>query len=134
MSVERILPAPDADSKLFWEGCREHRLKFQQCAECGEVRWPPSILCPGCHSQDTRWIEASGRGVIYTFAVYHQAFHPAFKGKLPYVVAVVKLDEGPMLLTNIVGRSPDSLACEMPVQVEWDDISEEYSLPKFRPI
>ena len=134
MSVEKILPAPDADSKPFWDGCREHRLKFQQCAACGEVRWPPSILCPQCHSQDTRWMEASGRGTIYTFAVYHQAFHPAFKGKLPYVVAVVKLDEGPMLLTNLVGRPPDSLACEMPVQVEWDDISEEYSLPKFRPI
>ncbi|MCB2190884.1 MAG: Zn-ribbon domain-containing OB-fold protein [Deltaproteobacteria bacterium] len=134
MTVEKIVPMPDADSKPFWEGCREHQLKFQQCVACGEVRWPPSILCPQCHSQQTKWIEASGRGSIYTFAVYHQPFHPAFKDKLPYVVGVVKLDEGPMLLTNIVGCSPDSLACDMPVRVEWDDITQECSLPKFRPL
>lgn len=132
MSVEKILPTPDADSKPFWDGCRDHQLKFQQCAACGEVRWPPSILCPTCHSQDTRWIEASGRGAIYTFAVYHQAFHPAFEGKLPYVVAVVRLDEGPMLLSNIVQCPHESLACGMPVKVAWDDISGELSLPKFR--
>jgi uncharacterized OB-fold protein len=134
MSGERILPMPDADSKPFWQGCYEHELRFQQCAACGEVRWPPSILCPGCHSQETRWIKASGRGTVYTFAVYHQAFHPSFKGRVPYVVAVVRLEEGPMLLTNIVGCPPEAVACDMPVQVAWDDLSEEYSLPQFRPL
>ncbi len=132
MPVEKILPVPDADSRPFWEGCREHKLRFQKCAACGEVRWPPSILCPHCHTQDTQWIEASGKGVIYTFAVYHQPFHPAFKHELPYVVAVVKLAEGPMMLTNIINSPPESLACDLPVRVAWDDLSEECSLPKFR--
>ncbi len=132
MSVDKLVPTPDADSKPFWDGCRDHQLKFQKCSDCGEVRWPPSIICPRCHSRDTQWIEASGRGAIHTFAVYHQAFHPAFKDKLPYVVAVVRLDEGPMMLTNVVGCPPESLECEMAVQVAWDDVSDECSLPKFQ--
>jgi len=134
MPLHKLLPTPDADSKPFWEGCRDHKLRFQKCTACGEVRWPPSILCPRCHSQDTQWIESSGRGTIYTFVVYHQAFHPAFKEKLPYVVAVVQLEEGPMMITNIVGCPPESLECEMAVQVAWDDVSEEFSLPKFQPL
>jgi uncharacterized OB-fold protein len=134
MSLDKLLPAPDADSKPFWEACRNHQLLFQKCTACGEVRWPPSILCPQCLGRDTQLIESSGRGTIYTFAVYHQAFHPSFKEDLPYVVAIVKMQEGPMMITNIVGCSPESLACEMAVQVEWDDLSEEFSLPKFRPL
>ncbi|MCF8034968.1 MAG: Zn-ribbon domain-containing OB-fold protein [Desulfarculaceae bacterium] len=134
MAKEKIVPAPDADSKPFWEACRDHKLKFQKCAACGEVRWPASILCPQCHCRDARWIEASGRGIIHTFVVYHQVFNPAFKDQIPYVVAVVELEEGPRLLTNIVDSPPESLSCDLPVEVVWDDISEEFSLPKFRPL
>ena len=133
MSIQDLIPIPDADSKPFWEGCREHKLRFQKCPSCGEVRWPPSILCPQCHERDTEWIEASGKGVLYTFTVYHQVFHPAFKGKTPYVVAIVELEEGPMIFSNIVGASPDSLACDMPLEVVWDDVTEDCSLPKFQP-
>ena len=134
MSFDKLVPMPDADSKPFWEGCRGHKLMFQKCRECGEVRWPPGILCPECHSQQAQWMESGGKGTVYTFAVYHQAFHPAFKEHLPYVVAVVELAEGPMLVTNIVGCPPESLACELPVQVTWDDVSDEFSLPKFQPV
>ena len=134
MSFDELMPTPDADSKPFWEGCRNHTLMFQKCAACGEVRWPPAILCPTCHSQDTQWIESAGRGTIYSYAVYHQVFHPAFKEKLPYVVAIVQLDEGPMLLTNIVGCSHESLECDMKVHVAWDDVSNGFSLPKFKPL
>jgi uncharacterized OB-fold protein len=134
MALDTLLPVPDADSKPFWDRCRDHRLMFQKCSACGQVRWPPAIICPQCHSRDTEWIESSGRGTVYTYAVYHHAFHPAFAPKIPYVVAVVRLDEGPMLLTNIVDCPPESLACEMKVQVTWEDVSEEFSLPKFRPL
>jgi uncharacterized OB-fold protein len=134
MSSDPLLPTPDADGRPFWEGCRAHKLRFQKCTACGEVRWPPAIICPRCHSREAEWIESQGRGTIYTYAVYHQAFHPAFKKKLPYVVAVVQLDEGPRLLTNIVGCPPESLDCEMKVQVAWDDVSDEFSLPLFQPL
>jgi uncharacterized OB-fold protein len=78
-------------------------------------------------------VVASGKGTIYTFAVYHVAYHPGFKEDLPYVVAVVALDEGPHLLTNIVGCPLDQVKCDMPVLVDWQDITREYTLPKFRP-
>jgi uncharacterized protein len=133
MSHDKPVPTPDADSKPFWEACRHHRLIFQKCTACDDVRWPPSILCPKCHCRDVQWIDSGGRGTVYTYAVYHQAFHPAFQDDLPYVVAVVQLKEGPMILTNIVGCPHESLDCGMPVQVVWDDISGDFSLPKFEP-
>ena len=131
MNDERPLPKPNGDTKPFWDGCRQHQLKFQKCSECGQVRWPPSIICPNCHSQDATWILSSGRGKIYSYVIYHQAPHPAFKDKLPYVVAIVELEEGPHLLTNIIGSPHDHLRCDLPVVVTWEDVTKEISLPKF---
>ncbi|MBW2544995.1 MAG: Zn-ribbon domain-containing OB-fold protein [Deltaproteobacteria bacterium] len=134
MTYNKPLPKINADTKEFWEGCREHLIKIQKCADCGFVRWPPSFICPQCHSQKTDWIASTGRGSVYTFVVNHIAYHPAFRENLPYVVAVVELDEGPHLLTNIVDCDPGEVLCDMPVEVVWDDITDEFSLPKFRPV
>ena len=134
MTYDKPLPKPDEDRKPFWDGCRAHKLLFQKCKDCKHVRWPASILCPKCHSQHTDWIQSSGSGKVYTYVVYHQTFLPAFKKTLPYVVAVVALEEGPHILTNIVGCRHDQVKCDMPVTVCWEDVTEEYSLPKFRPI
>jgi len=98
MTYEKPLPHPNADDKIFWEGCREHQLRFQKCEECGLVRWPPSAICPNCYSRDTIWITAAGEGKVYTFAIFHRAYHPGFEGELPYVTAVVELGEGPHFL------------------------------------
>lgn len=133
MTYQKPLPQPNADTKPFWDGCKEHQLRFQKCQSCGLVRWPPSIICPMCYSYDTEWIVATGKGKVYTFVVYHQAYHPAFESELPYVTAVVELEEGPHMLTNIVGCSPKEVQCDMPVEVTWEDITEEFSLPKFKP-
>lgn len=134
MPMPKPLPVADADSKPFWDACREHKLVFQKCAECGHVRWPAAVICPQCHSQAIDWVESGGKGMLYTFTVYRQAFHPAFKEDLPYVVAVVELAEGPMFLSNLVECDPAELSCEMPVEVVWDDVSPECTLPKFRPV
>ena len=91
------------------------------------------MICPKCHSRKTAWIQARGRGKVYTYAVYHQAFHPAFRDDVPYVVAVVELEEGPHILTNIVGCGHEKVRCDMPVEVTWEDVTKEYSLPKFQP-
>ena len=133
MEYQKPLPKVNADTKPFWDACRNHELRFQKCTECGHVRWPPSILCPLCYSSKTEWIRASGKGTVFSFVVYHKAFHPAFEADLPYVVAIVELREGPHFLTNIVGCDPSEISCEMPVDVVWEDITEEFSLPKFRP-
>ena len=84
------------------------------------------------NSYDMEWIEANGKGKVYTFAVYHQAYHKAFENDLPYVTAVVDLEEGPHILTNIVGCGSEEVGCDMPVEVTWGD-TEEFSLPRFKP-
>ena len=133
MAYEKPLPQPNADTKPFWDGCKEHQLRFQKCRDCGHVRWPASIICPMCYSHDADWIASIAKGKVYTFVVYHQAYHPAFEGDLPYVVAIVELEEGPHILTNIVGCNPDDVRCDMPVEIAWQDITEEFSLPNFKP-
>jgi uncharacterized OB-fold protein len=133
VEYNKPFPNVNGDSKEFWAGCKSHELRFQKCKTCGHVRWPPSILCPMCYSKDTKWIVAEGKGRVYSFAVYHVAYHPGFENDLPYVVADVELEEGPRLLTNIVGCRPDVVKCDMPVEVTWEDITEECSLPKFKP-
>ncbi len=134
MSYNKPLPKINADNRPFWEGCRVHELRFQRCKDCGHVRWPPSDLCPACHSTDSGWLISKGTGRIYTFAVYHVAYHTAFTTNLPYAVAVVALDEGPRLLTNIVDCQIDQIKCDMPVSVIWEDVNEEITLPKFTPL
>lgn len=131
--AEKPLPNINGDNREFWAGCRAHQLKFQKCEKCGHVRAPGSLICPVCHSMNADWILSPGNGKIYTFIVYRVAFHPAFADDVPYVVAVVKLEEGPHLLSNIVGCLPEEVACEMPVEVVWKDINQNVSLPVFRP-
>ena len=133
MSYKKPLPKPNADTAHFWDGCREHELRFQKCAKCGHVRWPASFLCPTCHSQETLWMTAKGRGKIYSYVIYHRAYHPGFEKDVPYAVALVELDEGPRMLTNIIGCRPEEVQCDMPVEIEWEDIEENISLPKFSP-
>lgn len=133
MEYLKPLPKVNADTRPFWNGCKSHELRFQRCTECDHVRWPPSIICPLCYSDNIEWIVASGKGKVFTFVVYHEAYHPAFEADLPYVVAIVELEEGPHFLTNIVGCDPGEVKCEMPVEVVWIDVSEEFSLPKFEP-
>jgi len=77
---------------------------------------------------------SKGRGRVYSYVVYHRAYHPGFEKDVPYVVALVELDEGPRLLTNIIGITPEEVTCDMPVEVEWEDIGEGGCLPKFRPL
>lgn len=133
MSYDKPLPKINPDNRSFW-GCREHELRFQQYKNCNHVRWPPSDLCPQCHSTEINWVISKGLGKVYTFAVYHTAFHPAFAADLPYTVAVVALDEGPHLLSNIVCYQPDEVKCDMPLEVIWEDIDEKITLPKFKPL
>ena len=133
MTYNKPLPQPNADTKPFWNGCKKHQLRLQKCRDCHHIRWPPSIICPRCYSNDTEWILACGNGRIYTYAVYHQAFHDSFRDDLPYVTAIVELNEGSHLLTNIVGCNHEEIKCDMPVEVLWEDVNEEFTLPKFRP-
>jgi len=134
MADAKPLPQVNPDNRPFWQGCREHLLKIQKCGNCGRLRWPPGFLCPGCLSPEAEWITVTGKGRVYTFAVYHQAFQPGFQEDLPYVVAIVELDDGPRMMTNIIDCDPAGVACDMPVEVAWADRNDEFSIPCFRPI
>ncbi|MGC9103125.1 MAG: Zn-ribbon domain-containing OB-fold protein [Desulfurella sp.] len=130
--MNTFLPTPTADTKFFWEATQNKELKFQKCRNCGHVRWPASIACPECHSFDFEYVISKGIGKIYSFVVYNVAFHEAFKQNLPYVVAIIELEEGPHILSNVITNNPAELRCEMPVEVIWEEY-ENYNIPKFKP-
>lgn len=129
----RPLPPVDEESRGFWEAAARHELYLQGCGACGRLRHPPRAVCPACLSSAVEWVRASGRGTVYSFTVTHQNHAPGFRQRLPYVLAIVELDEGIRLMTNVVGCAPEAVRIGLPVEVEWDDVSPDISLPTFRP-
>lgn len=127
------LPRIDEESKGFWEACQRHELYVQRCRACGSIRYYPRALCPACLGDDTEWVRCSGRGAVYTYTVTYQNQAPGFREALPYVLAYVELEEGVRLLTNIVGCEPDDVRIGMPVEVVFEDVTAEATLPKFQP-
>jgi len=125
--------APDAWTAPFWDAAKDHRLVAAQCGQCQTFRMPPTPFCPTCRSQDIKWTELSGRGTIYTFTVARHAVLPVLKDVVPYVIAVVSLDgaDDARLITNIVGSDPDDIEIDAPVEVVWDDVSDEMTVPRF---
>jgi uncharacterized OB-fold protein len=130
------LPTPSPESRPYWDGCKNHELWLPFCRPCQRFYFYPRDFCPHCFSWDTEWRQVSGRGKVYTFAVQYRVWHPAWAADVPYVTALVELDEGPRLYTTLVGvdADPAQIRCDMPVEVVFEDVSEEISLPKFRPV
>jgi len=127
------LPRVDEESRGYWEALARHELYFQRCRDCGTVRLYPRAVCPSCLSSATEWVRASGRGTVYTFTVTQQNHTPGFREELPYVLAMVELAEGPRLVTNLVGCTPDDVRIGMAVEVVFEGVTAEITLPKFRP-
>ena len=107
-------------------------LLIQRCRDCGTYRHIPRPMCPECHSLNSEWSQVSGRGKVYSFTVSYRAAHPAFKEDVPYIIAIVKLEEGVGLTTNIIDCSPEEIYVGMPVEVVFDDVTGEITLPKFK--
>lgn len=131
---KKPLPRIDAESKGFWEACQRHELYVQQCRACGARRYYPRALCPTCLSDDTDWVLSSGRGTVYTYTVTYQNQAAGFRDELPYVLAYVELTDGVRMLTNIVGCDPKGVTIGMPVEVTFEDVTPEVTLPKFKPV
>jgi uncharacterized protein len=140
MSVEPVteytkpLPRPTWDSAAFWEACQQHRLELQFCTDCQRFWFPPGNRCGHCWGSAWEWRPVSGRGQVFTFTIIHRAYHPGFGDDLPYNVAVVELEEGPHLITNVVECPLDELRVGLPVSVVFDDVTAEATLPKFKPV
>ncbi|MFM8411223.1 MAG: Zn-ribbon domain-containing OB-fold protein [Alphaproteobacteria bacterium] len=130
--IDKPLPMPTEESAPFWEGTRRGELRAQRCGECSHLRWPPAAICPICLSAAHEWVRLSGRGRVYSWIVVHKSQHPAFWGD-PFNVAIVELDEGPRLHTNLVDVDPAAIRIGLPVRVVFDPQNDEISLPRFAP-
>jgi uncharacterized OB-fold protein len=128
------VPVVQPWARPFWEAARERRLVLQHCRACDRPIHYPRIACPRCGGDDLGWKEASGRGTIYSFTVVQANAPSAFREDVPYVVAVIRLAEGVQMLSNIVECDPDRLACDQPVEVTFELLDDEFTLPKFRPV
>ena len=134
MTVPRFdLPTIDLETQPFWDGLKEGKFLLRHCNACGTDHYYPRPFCPSCWSDDVSWKEASGRGKVYTYSVVHVNDLPPFNERVPYVAAIVELDEGPRLMTNIEGVPFDELRADMAVVVEYKPISDDVTIPVFRP-
>ncbi len=128
------LPVPGVITQPFWDGLKEHRLLVQRCRAGGHLVHYPREFCPVCYSADLDWEPMSGRGRVHSFTVVHRAANPVFQQeKAPYIFALIRLDEGPILTSNVEGIPHEEIRIEMPVEVYFDDVTDGVTLPKFRP-
>jgi hypothetical protein len=127
-----FMGAPE-ESEPFFEATKDNKLLIQRCSSCGKHQFYPRKLCIHCGSSDVEWIEASGLGTVHTFTVIHQQGLPGWREEVPYVAAVIDLEEGVRMTSNIVGCAPTDVRVEMPVEVTF--VNEGvYTLPRFRPV
>ncbi len=129
---ERPLPRPDPVSKTFWDGCRDGRLLIQRCPSCGHRQFYPRALCTAC-GQTPEWEQASGRGTVHTFTVIRQNYAKPFRDLLPYVVAMIELEEGPLMMGNLTDCDVDAVRIGSPVEVWFDPADEDTAIPYWRP-
>jgi uncharacterized OB-fold protein len=129
LAEPRPISGADHCTQVWWDATREGRLLVQRCASCGHRQHYPRNVCTACGGSDLAFDEASGRGVVYSHTTVRRAPHPAFTP--PYVVALVRLAEGPVVLSNIVGVEPGSVRCDMPVRLVWEDLPDGRKLPLF---
>lgn len=132
-TVRYDLPTPEGDTVEFWEAAHSNRLLVRRCLDCGAASYYPRPFCPKCWSDQVEWEEASGRATLYSWSVIYSNDQPPFRDRVPYVAAVVDLEEGPRMMTNMVDCDFEDLRADMAVQLRFMEISEQYSIPVFAP-
>ena len=132
MAYAKPLPRITPDNRPFWDAARRHQLVLQRCADCQRFRYPPAPVCAACLSDRAEWTAVSGRGTVSTFVVFHQRYFPSFADDIPYNVVQVQLDEGPRLTANLVDVPNADIEIGMRVEVVFDDVTPDVSLPRFR--
>lgn len=131
----RPIPKPTPETQEYWDGARRGEFRIQRCRSCGRAYFFPRPFCPNCSSKDVEWFTATGKGTLYSYVI---SYRPAygFDDFTPYVIAVVQLDEGPRMMTNIIGvePKPENLPVDLAVEVTWEQLDDDISIPLFRPI
>ena len=136
MEPNRPLPTPlTPEAKPYWDGLKEHKLMLPTCQDCGKSFFYPRILCPHCHSRNITWIQASGKGRLYSFEIVYQQLNRRFQVPTPYVLAMIELDEGPRMMSNLINIEPDPkhVKCDMPVEVVYEQLTDAITIPLFQP-
>ena len=131
--MNQELPAPivNPDSQAYWDGARNGRLMIRKCKACGVLHFLPRYLCPACWSRDLEWIQSSGRGTVHSFTIIRRAPLPAFTDRVPYVVALIELEEGPRMMANILGEDALATGIGDAVEVCFEERGDGAKIPQF---
>jgi uncharacterized OB-fold protein len=130
----RLLPSTTKVEAPFWNEAKKNNLVLQKCVDCNKFIFYPRLYCPHCLSPALTWEKASGKGKVYTYTVVVSNCHSSFISNLPFVIAIIELDEGVRMLSNVVGCGPEDVRCDMPVEVVFEELNDDFNLPKFKPV
>ena len=133
MTYEKPRPRIDETSQPYWDAAKRHQLVCQQCSQCGEFMFPPTTVCERCLSSDLNWTPISGKGTVWSFILMHQKYYESFADEIPYNVAVIRSSEGPKFVTNLVDIDNEHIKVDMPVEITFEDVDEDLTIPKWRP-
>ena len=136
MELQRPLPTPmTPEAKPYWDGLKDEKLMLPKCEDCGKAFFYPRIACPHCHSRNVGWTQASGKGKLYSFEIAYRSLNPAFKIEPPYVLAMIELEEGPRMMSNLINveATPEALKIDMPVEVVFEKQNDDVTIPLFQP-
>ena len=127
-------PRTTAATAAFWEGCQNQRLLIQRCVQCGHLQFFPRSICTACMSEDLEWKQASGRGKVRTYTVIRHPVSRAYADEVPNVLALIRLEEGPTMMSALTDCDPESVESGMPVEVVFEQWSDDITIAKFRPV
>jgi hypothetical protein len=128
---EKLVPSPTPETQPYWDGLSRGQLRLQRCADCGKVRHYPRPMCDACWSMNADWVDAAGTGTVHSWTITHYAFHPGFKGDLPYILLTVDLPEGVRMNAQARGIDASALKVGLPVVVAFDQVKDDLTLPVF---
>ncbi len=126
------IPQPMPWTKRFWEGCKKGELLIQKCKHCNKFIMYPKLFCPNCLSNDLEWVRSKGTGKVYSYSVVYSYAPTEFADDVPYIVAVIELDEGVHMMSNIIESKPEDVRCDLPVEVVFKETNQDFVLPKFK--
>ena len=134
--TEYTKPLPEIlpETEEYWKAARRHELFLQRCKSCRQIIYYPRIMCYRCMSEDLEWFKATGYGKVYSYTIIRQVAHKAFEADVPYVYAIIDLDDGARMISNIVNIEPAKVKIGMRVKVVFEDVTPEISIPKFEPV
>ena len=131
-TYDKLVPSPSRDTQPHWDGLNEHKYLLQKCSDCGKIRHYPRPVCDGCYSMNVEWVEASGRGTIYSWTITHHPFHPGWKGDLPYILVTAELEEGVRMNAQLRGADASALKIGAKVRIDYEPAKDGLTLPVLR--